>query len=525
MKKTLSLILAAVLVFALCACGESAPAATPTPEVIYVEATPSPVPDAPANSPEGQCNLIFKNLASLQLTAEGADVFNAVTDLDHNGRLEFISAVTGGTSMNTTAKIYEVNETYDGFKEVSQNLKEGATLPEIIMEAADTYNDNGTYSYIFKDVTRDGMDKNYTVNCAISLKNGALSIKYLGQEATVVINGTTAVEYYDGNGNIIGPDEFNALNKVNGTKSSTNFDWFKTADAASPARLVTSEQIFTGDVQPSVIVDNSAQATPSPSIVVVTPGFLCITKNPTNETHYAGETAIFVAKADNWDTCAWTFVSPNGGAYNATSFMSLFPYVRVSGANDGTLYVSSLVEDLNGWSCFCTFYSSNGQTARTNTVYMYVSAKPTPPPVVYNQCDGYYNASGSDNFATGIYIPMTGQTVYVSTSMVSYSGNPYDGCPCTVYFTGSTPTGNSGGSIYAVTVYGAAPTPDPGPSVAYGTLGVQETMSTIPINVGGGVYYVSLDNISPTGSDLYAGRPCTVYYYGSLDNIVSVVLN
>jgi len=524
MRKTLCLILAAVMVFALCACGESAPAAdtaTPTPEIIYVEKTPEPTPAASASSPEGQCELIFQNLSSLQLNAEGVDVYCAVTDLDHNGRLEFISAATAGTAMNTTAKIFEVNETYDGFKEVSQNLQDGASLPEIIMEAADTYNDNGTYSYVFKDVTRDGMAKNYTTNCAVSLKNGALGIQYLGQESTEVINGTTAVVYYDKNGNIIGPDEFNELNKVNGTKSSTNFDWFKLADATA-ARLLTSEQVFVGDAQPAVIIDNSAQTTPTPSIVVVTPGFLCITKNPTNENHYVGETAIFVAKADNWDTCAWTFVSPNGGAYNPTSFMSMFPYVGVSGAYDGTLYVSNLVSELNGWSCYCTF-SGNGQTARTNTVYMYVSEKPTP---VYSQCDGYYDAGGSDSYATGIYIPKTGKTVYVSTGMVTFSGTPYDGCPCTVYYTGKTPTGNSGGSIYAVTVYGGyQPTPEPGPSVAYGTLGVQETMSTIPVNVGGGVYYVSLDDISPSGSDLYPGRPCTVYYYGSLDNIVSVILN
>ena len=534
MKKILSILLVFIMIFALCACDEAASTAvtksettpavsetTSVPENANSNAEPTAVPVS-ADSYDGQCNLIFQNLATMLLTSDG-DVYCTVTDLDHNGRLEFISAATVGTGMHTTAKIFEVNETYDGLKEVTQNLQSGASMPEIIMNATDTYNNAGTYSYVFKDVTRDGMDKNYTVNCSLTLKNGTLSVEYLGQEATVVINGITAVEYYDANGNIIGPDEYNALGKVSGTASSTNFDWIKTSEASSASKLYSCYQIFAGDVQPAVVVESSAQTTPTPSIVIVTPGFLCITKNPTNESHYVGETAIFVAKADNWDTCAWTFTSPNGSSYNATSFCSMYPYVGVSGAYDGTLYVSNLVEALNGWSCFCTFYSSNGQTARTNTVYMYVSEKPTP---VYSQCDGYYNAAGSDNYATAIYIPITGQTVYVSTSMVNFVNTPYDGCSCTVFYTGNTPTGNSDGSIYSVTVYGGyTPAPDPSPSVAYGSLGTQETMSTIPIYVGNGVYYVSLDIITPTGSDLYEGRSCTVYYYDSLDNIVSVVLN
>lgn len=505
MKKTLSILLALTIVFGACACGTQ-----PVPVQAEVM-TPAPETPAPLDpkSPEGQAKLIFDNLDQMKLTADGTKDKYAVTDLDHNGRLELFCVKTEEAEYITSGKIYEVNETYDGFVEVTQNLSSGATLPEVTVDAADTYDDNGTFSYVFKDVTRDGSDTSYTVNCALTMKNGELSIRYLGQEKTVIINGTSAVEYYDTNGNIIGPDEFFAQNTVNGDKSSTNFDWFLLGEAASENRMLTSYNIFSGNIQPAVVVPTP---TPTSGIVIVTPGFLMITKNPTWETRTEGENCVFVADADNWDSCKWTFLN-NGVAYDANQFTNITG-CGTSGGDDRTLYVYNSTLNLNGWQLYCTFYGSgNRQTAQTNTVGFTINQR-----IVYNQTSGSYSQYGSDNYATAIYIPMIGNTVYVSPSICNLSGYPYDGCPCTVYYTGNTPTGNSGGSIYKVDIFGGSwpqPTEEPIHSCPGTIAGINEEGNTAQISTAYGTFNYNLDFITfPVGVQ-YVGLNCTVYYLGN----------
>lgn len=516
MKKTISILLVLVMSFAICACGAQPAAEQPQPqpaeEATYVMPTPAAEAINP-QTPEAQVELMFNNLAAIKMPTDAAENRYAVTDLDRNGRLELFGASTQGSSYFTTGKIFEVNESYNGFNEVAINLKEGASLPEVIMEAADTYDDNGTFSYVFKDVTRDGSDTSYTVNSAISLKNGALNIQYLGQEKTVIINGTSAVEFYDANSKIIGPDEFNALNTVNGTKSSTNFDWFQLGEVASSGRLMSSYNIFNGSLQPAVVVP-AATPTPTNSVIIVTPGFLMITKNPTWETRTEGENCIFVAKADNWDSCKWTFLY-NGVAYDANQFTNMTG-CGTSGASDGTLYVYNSNLNLNGWQLYCTFYGiGNQQTAQTNTVGFTINQK-----TVYNQTSGSYYQAGSDNYATGIYIPMIGYTVYVNPSICNVSGYLYDGCPCTVYYTGNTPSGNSGGSIYKVDIYGGSwPQPtDPPQPVIHSCPGWIESVypegNTAQIGTQFGPFNYSLDYLRlPVGVE-YVGLNCIVYYLG-----------
>lgn len=509
MKKTISILLVLVMSFAICACGAQPAAEKPQPqpaeEATYVMPTPAAEAVNP-QTPEAQVELMFNNLAAIKMPTDAAENRYAVTDLDRNGRLELFGASTQGSSYFTTGKIFEVNESYNGFNEVAINLKEGSSLPEVIMEAADTYDDNGTFSYAFKDVTRDGSDTSYTVNSAISLKNGALNIQYLGQEKTVIINGTSAVEFYDANGKIIGPDEFNALNTVNGTKSSTNFDWFQLGEVTASTRLLSSYNIFKGNIQPPVVVPAATPApTPTNSVIIVTPGFLMITKNPTWETRYVGDTCIFDARADNWDSCRWTFIC-NGTAYNAGQFSSMTG-CQTNGGNDPALYVYNANKNLNNWTAYCTFYGiGNQQTAQTNTVGFTINDKQP----VYNQTSGSYSSYGSDNFATAIYIPMIGNTVYVSPSLCNIDGVLYDGCPCTVYFTGNTPTGNSGGSIYRVDIYGGS-----GPTThsCYGTIiGLYPEGNTAQISCPDGVFNYSLDML-PIGIELL-NRGCTIYYTG-----------
>lgn len=118
------------------------------------------------------------------------------------------------------------------------------------------------------------------------------------------------------------------------------------------------------------------------------------------------------------------------------------------------------------YGCSCTCYYEGNTPTSSNITSVEIIGKDDP---VYNSTSGTYQ--DGDNYAVGIYIPIAGETVYVSPSIVSYSGTPYNGAPCTVSYTGnSTPTGGSGGSIYAVSVYGSTyidPAPNPNPQYDY----------------------------------------------------------
>ena len=80
-----------------------------------------------------------------------------------------------------------------------------------------------------------------------------------------------------------------------------------------------------------------------------------VTKNPTNESHYAGETATFVADAVNYDNIEWLFVAPNGTEYKLDAFKTQFPGCGVIGQGTNTLQITNLQTGMNGWEVYCCF--------------------------------------------------------------------------------------------------------------------------------------------------------------------------
>lgn len=441
MKKALSLILAVLMLASLCVSALAEPVVKPA-------VTPTPV----LTNVEKQLELIFTNLSSLSKDTDSEKWNYAVTDFDHNGCLELIAAVVRGPEHYTYAKVWEVSSDLSSFVECDMSVKDDQPFVDIFQDSADTYYDKSsdTWYYVFSEDYTKNNDEFYAVKCSISLKNGYVTPEAYAYEHCMLVNGIKAIEYTDMQGNIITPYEYNAAgaNKfANCDKSGTNFGWFVLADAKTVATLTDSYAYFTGDKAPAVVKDPAPKQTEDP----VNPGFLMIYKNPTSENHKEGDTAWFVAKAYNSTSQVWTFVSPSGGEYSAQNFGNNFINCRVSGANSNSLCIENVSTAMSGWGAYCTFYG-NGQTARSSTAYLTVSSKPGP---IYNSTTGYYSAAGSDEFAVGIYVPSVGTTIYVSTSIVSYDGDPYDNCSCTVYYTGNKPTGGSGGSVYAVTVYGS----------------------------------------------------------------------
>ena len=440
MKKALSLILAVMMLASLCVSAFAEPVVKPA-------VTPTPV----LSDTEKQLNLIFANLSSLSKDTETEKWNYTITDLDHNGCLELVAVVVRGPEHYTYAKVWEVSPDLSSFVECDMSVKDDEPFVDIFQDSADTYYDKAsdTWYYMFSEDYASG-EEFYAVKCSVTLKNGYVTPEAYAYEHCTIINGIKAIEYTDMQGNIITPDEYNAAgaNKFTGfDKSGTNFGWFLLADAKSVATLTDSYAYFTGEKTPAVVKDPAPKQTEEP----INPGFLMIYKNPTSENRKEGDTAWFVAKAYNADSMVWTFVSPSGGEYSAQNFEYNFVQCHVSGANSTSLCIENVSTAMSGWGAYCTFYGK-GQTARSSTAYLSISSKPSP---VYNSTTGSYSSAGSDVFAVGIYVPIVGTTIYVSPSIVTYDGDPYNGCSCTVNYTGNTPTGGSGGSVYAVTVHGS----------------------------------------------------------------------
>ena len=138
-----------------------------------------------------------------------------------------------------------------------------------------------------------------------------------------------------------------------------------------------------------------------------------VIKNPTDETRYVGDTAIFRASAVNYDSSEWMFLSPNGIEYNLDAFKAQFPACTVKGQGTAELQITNLQTGLNGWEVFCCFY--HGSTCITTTVasiYVLIpgtahtsTTYTTYVPYVYYE-PGYY-------IIDNVYYYSDGTTLYV----------------------------------------------------------------------------------------------------------------
>ena len=105
-----------------------------------------------------------------------------------------------------------------------------------------------------------------------------------------------------------------------------------------------------------------------------------ITKSPTDEVRYVGDTAIFQSAANGYSKLAWNFESPDKKAVTVQEFKTRFPYAVIEGENTTTLTVKNLSTDMNGWAVYCTFF--NGETEVSTTLaffYVTVSTAPATP--------------------------------------------------------------------------------------------------------------------------------------------------
>ena len=423
MKKVLSFSLIFVLMLSLCAVSYAVPVR------------------ANDESAEAQMKLLAANFDSYKQT-DAADTWSyTITDMDHNGRLELIAASTQGLG-KTYVKAWEVSEDGASVAELKVSIPTDETFPDILTENADTFYNptDDTWSYTFYDNIVLSADEAYYAKCFVGLKDGALGFQQLAVQHTVVTSNVSNTTYMDNNGAIISGEQYNnagSVSSVDMAKSSTNFDWIP-AGEVSEARFADCYAVFKGTKQPPEKAAQTAPPTPAP--IPAPTNFMTITKNPTSESRVTGETAWFVSGASGYTSLAWTFVSPQGGEYSVQNFQSTFPYCSVGGAESTTLTVNNLSTDMSGWGVYCTFYN-NGQTARTNTAYMYVAVRQqqsqpkqqtqqsvvSTAPVYYSYgtFGGYYKDENG-NLEYDVYYP--------------------DGAYTTYYWDGSSLTNNLDGS-------------------------------------------------------------------------------
>ena len=410
MKRTISIALMLVMIFSL-SLGAFAHAegSTPTPAAVPVKAT-----DETANA---QILYLFNNFNTFkQPESAGVKWSYAVTDMNHNGRLELLAASVQGDGRYTYVTAWEVGEDLNSCAPVQVNVPEDESFPDIVTDNADTFYNpaSNTWIYMFYDNIVFSADEAYYAKCAVKLVDGSLSFQQLAVQHNQAAGGIVNTAYMDNSGNAITGEQYNAAGTEGPAqliKSSTNFEWIDAEAVTTQNALFNSYSVFKGLMQPT------SKTAPAPA---QSGSFLTITKNPTNESHGPGGTAYFVANASTWTSLNWTFVSPQGGEYNADGFARMFPYAQVSGANGTTLTIANVSADMNGWGAYCTFYSGS-QTARTSTAYLYVSGNSTTSTSYsyYYGLDYYivYNSDGSYTmyFSDGSSLTVFRDNTYVYT--------------------------------------------------------------------------------------------------------------
>lgn len=110
--------------------------------------------------------------------------------------------------------------------------------------------------------------------------------------------------------------------------------------------------------------------TPTPVPTPMAPAPVII-KQPTSESHYAPDSAMFIADANGYTSVHWTAVTPGGEDMDMQTFRNTFPNCATVGDNTGTLTIRNISMEMNNWCFYCTF-DNQGTTVDTNPVALHV---------------------------------------------------------------------------------------------------------------------------------------------------------
>ena len=396
-----------------------------------------------------QLTLIKNSFNTLRQSDNPTVWYYAVTDLDHNGRVELLAATTTDDGENDARlKAWEVSEdrnTLSSLK-LAFDLDQDGTLTQndeffnLMTDSADTYYDEANHAtyYVFtnfadlcEDLTGEEAtaaggthsDMAITFTCGISKYNDTINAGTLGLKVVETIDkGTPQVTCVDKNKNPLSDDQLLNIGYTTFSglqRSNTSFDWFKASEATDLSRFVNSYGVFLNYV-------DAPNETPAQAPVITGPA-VYVTKNPSNESRTAGGTAIFIAYAANASSVSWSFVDPYGNVKTPAEFVNACGG-SYSGENDTTLNVYSVNANMNGWGVFATFYGNN-QSARTTTAYIYVNSavQSAPKQQVYTDYYNYNNNYGlteEEQLALGLLVLAAAEEEYYGYNDWSYYDYP-----------------------------------------------------------------------------------------------------
>ena len=389
MKKLCSFTLMLILLASLCATGFAVPSR------------------ASENTALAQIDLIFKNFDSCRQSENDGTWFYAVTDLDHNGRLELLAASVQGANCIPAAKVWEISEDGRALEPCRLNVAEGETFANILTDSAETrYSaENDSWYYLVTSYYPVSADEAYLDKSAVFLKSGVLDYGVL---ATEHVTGTSS-SYMGPDGKAITEDDFRCIGDrvfENSQKSGTHFEWFKADDAKQVNVFTYSYAVFTGNMAPS---DTFAAAVPFPA------GFLAVTKNPTSELLSPGDTALFVANANAYTSLEWVFVAPEGTEYSLNNFAALYPASPVSGGSSTTLRIDNVSTAMSGWNVYCIFRGGSRAVCTTQAgLYVYSDYVLEDPDAFFYTWfyDGSWICPVCSSICYGDYCPYCGFNVW-----------------------------------------------------------------------------------------------------------------
>lgn len=514
-KRILSTFLALLMLASAAFCGAGAAFASDLPTITME-----------LSDVDQQLRLINSQLSQLKQDASENTWYYTVTDLDHDGYLEFIAASQHPMDRSTNLMVWEVSADRSSLNACSLAKDPEESFPDIMTDCADTFYDasTATWYYLFYDNIVLSDTEVYTIKTGVNLKSGIIDYDAYAIEHTVVDPMGRSVSHTDVNGLAISAEQYNAAGFdafPGATRSSTNFDWLTADEVDDLGHMTRSFAVFMGVREPTetfpvprpaALEQPAAQApastVPPVSVPAVTAPpapapqtvYLSITKNPTSENKTEGGTALFVSCANAFESLTWTLVSPDGGEYSVRNAAYLWPGVAISGESSTTLSISNVSTDMNGWGAYCTFYYK-GQTARTTTAYLYVAAKQAPK----GAPSGTYTGTVTDWNYSSVTINVAGQaTITIPWGVCDVIGDVQYGSSASVVWDGQNVT-------YCY-IQGATPAPQP----VYGSMSgtaYHDTAFTVYVVLQNGLgLSLSANLVNIIGGNEIDGASCIVYY-------------
>lgn len=150
---------------------------------------------------------------------------------------------------------------------------------------------------------------------------------------------------------------------------------------------LTTQKTGTRDIKVTVAVN---PADPS--------GLPVVTKDPTGETVVEGESATFIARADNVTSYVWEIAIADASIDCADLSSYIGKGIQVSGYDTDTLVISNIPKELNNAYVWCQFVNADGSVCSTAAKITVIAEKDATPVVTKHPTDETVEEGGEAVF-------------------------------------------------------------------------------------------------------------------------------